>query len=63
MPEERLLHSKQLQLRKARLVDDLNTKITHWPATIEMIQKNILPVDFSIEQAITGKSQLLIGSQ
>lgn len=39
------LQAKQLQLKRARLADDLNDKISHRPGPIELIHKNILPVD------------------
>ncbi|XP_037834777.1 myocardin-related transcription factor A-like isoform X2 [Kryptolebias marmoratus] len=41
MPEEPLLQTKQLQLKKA-LFDDLNNKIAHWPGPMELIHKKII---------------------
>ena len=38
------LQAKQLQLKRARLADDLNDKISHRPGPIELVHKNILPV-------------------
>lgn len=38
------LQAKQLKLKRARLADDLNDKISHRPGPIELIHKNILPV-------------------
>ncbi|KAF0032466.1 hypothetical protein F2P81_014756 [Scophthalmus maximus] len=38
------LQARQLQLKKARLADDLNDKISHRPGPMELIHKNILPV-------------------
>lgn len=49
------LQAKQLQLKRARLADDLNDKISHRPGPMELIHKNILPVHSSIKQAIIGK--------
>ncbi|KAG7506161.1 hypothetical protein JOB18_048044 [Solea senegalensis] len=46
------LQAKQLQLKKARLADDLNVKISHRPGPMELVHKNILPVHSSIKQAI-----------
>nr|XP_046186519.1 myocardin-related transcription factor B-like isoform X1 [Oncorhynchus gorbuscha]XP_046186520.1 myocardin-related transcription factor B-like isoform X1 [Oncorhynchus gorbuscha]XP_046186522.1 myocardin-related transcription factor B-like isoform X1 [Oncorhynchus gorbuscha] len=46
------LQAKQLQLKRARLADDLNDKISHRPGPMELIHKNILPVHSSIKQAI-----------
>uniref|UniRef100_A0A3Q4AA01 Uncharacterized protein n=1 Tax=Mola mola TaxID=94237 RepID=A0A3Q4AA01_MOLML len=48
------LQAKQLQLKRARLADDLNDKISHWPGPMELVQKNILPVHSSIKQANIG---------
>jgi len=39
------LQAKQLQLKRARLADDLNDKISHRPGPIELVHKNILSVD------------------
>lgn len=49
------LQAKQLQLKRARLADDLNDKISQRPGPMELIHKNILPVHCSIKQAIIGK--------
>lgn len=38
------LQAKQLQLKRARLADDLNDKISHRPGPIELVHKNILSV-------------------
>ncbi|CAG5897547.1 unnamed protein product [Menidia menidia] len=46
------LQAKQLQLKRARLADDLNNKIAHRPGPMELIQKNILPVHSRIKEAI-----------
>ncbi|XP_060882854.1 myocardin-related transcription factor A-like [Labrus mixtus] len=46
------LRARQLQLKRARLADRLNDKISHRPGPMELIHKNILPVPSSIKQAI-----------
>ncbi|KAI4888282.1 hypothetical protein NFI96_012144 [Prochilodus magdalenae] len=46
------LQAKQLMLKKARLADDLNDKLSQRPGPMELIEKNIIPVDSSIKQAI-----------
>ncbi|XP_069557531.1 myocardin-related transcription factor A-like isoform X1 [Brachyistius frenatus] len=52
MSAESSLQAKQLQLKRARLADDLNDKIAHRPGPMELIHKNILPVHSSIKQVI-----------
>lgn len=47
------LQAKQLKLKRARLADDLNDKISHRPGPIELIHKNILPVHALIGQSVT----------
>ena len=42
------LQAKQLQLKRARLADDLNDKISHRPGPIELVHKNILSVDLPV---------------
>ncbi|XP_051569952.1 myocardin-related transcription factor A isoform X2 [Myxocyprinus asiaticus] len=46
------LQAKQLLLKRARLADDLNDKISQRPGPMELIHKNILPVHSSLKQAI-----------
>ncbi|MGH0172060.1 UNVERIFIED_CONTAM: hypothetical protein FKN15_062512 [Acipenser sinensis] len=46
------LQAKQLKLKRARLADDLNEKIAQRPGPIELIEKNILPVDSNLKEAI-----------
>uniref|UniRef100_A0A3P8RKG1 Phosphatase and actin regulator n=1 Tax=Amphiprion percula TaxID=161767 RepID=A0A3P8RKG1_AMPPE len=50
------LQAKELQLKRARLADNLNDKIAHRPGPMELIHKNILPVHSSIRQAMIGKT-------
>ncbi|KAG9338854.1 hypothetical protein JZ751_025294, partial [Albula glossodonta] len=47
------LQAKQLKLKRARLADNLNDKISHRPGPMELIQKNILPVHCSLKHTIT----------
>lgn len=44
-----------MKLKRARLADDLNEKIAHRPGPMELVEKNILPVDTSVKKAVTGK--------
>uniref|UniRef100_H3A8T7 Myocardin related transcription factor A n=1 Tax=Latimeria chalumnae TaxID=7897 RepID=H3A8T7_LATCH len=46
------LQAKQLKLKRARLADDLNEKIAQRPGPMELIEKNILPVESSLKEAI-----------
>ena len=47
------LQATQMKLKRARLADDLNEKIAQRP--MEKEEKNILPVDSSVKEAIIGK--------
>lgn len=49
------LQAKQLKLKRARLADDLNEKIAQRPGPMELVEKNILPVESSLKEAIIGK--------
>ncbi|XP_040856640.1 myocardin isoform X2 [Ochotona curzoniae] len=51
---ERSLPSAQMKLKRARLADDLNEKIALRPGPLELVEKNILPVDSSVKEAIKG---------
>lgn len=44
-----------MKLKRARLADDLNEKIAQRPGPMELVEKNILPVDSSVKEAIIGK--------
>ncbi|KAM4023201.1 myocardin-related transcription factor A isoform 2-T2 [Anomaloglossus baeobatrachus] len=46
------LQAKQLKLKRARLADDLNEKISQRPGPMELVVKNILPVETSLKEAI-----------
>lgn len=48
------LQARQLLLKRARLADDLNDKISQRPGPMELIHKNILPVHSSLKQVIIG---------
>lgn len=48
------LQATQLKLKRARLADDLNEKIAQRPGPMELVEKNILPVDSSLKEAIIG---------
>lgn len=53
------LQATQLKLKRARLADDLNEKIAQRPGPMELVEKNILPVDSSLKEAIIGKRPTL----
>lgn len=46
------LQAKQLQLKRARLADDLNDKISHRPGPIELVHKNILSVSCPVHSPL-----------
>lgn len=50
------LQATQLRLKRARLADDLNEKIAQRPGPMELVEKNILPVDSSVKEAIIGEN-------
>lgn len=45
-----------MRLKRARLADNLNEKIAQRPGPMELVEKNILPVDSTLKQAIIGES-------
>ncbi|CAB0019121.1 unnamed protein product [Nesidiocoris tenuis] len=49
------LAEKQRQLKKCRLVDQLNDQLSHRPGPLELIKKNILHTEPPIERAIKGE--------
>uniref|UniRef100_A0A8C5NYF6 Myocardin n=1 Tax=Jaculus jaculus TaxID=51337 RepID=A0A8C5NYF6_JACJA len=51
---ERSIPTAQMKLKRARLADDLNEKIALRPGPLELVEKNILPVDSAMKQAIKG---------
>lgn len=40
--------------KKARLAEDLSEKILHRPGPLELVKKNILPLDPGIKDVMTG---------
>lgn len=54
------LQATQMKLKRARLADDLNEKIAQRPGPMELVEKNILPVDSSVKEAIIGKNKSLL---
>lgn len=53
------LQATQMRLKRARLADNLNEKIAQRPGPMELVEKNILPVDSTLKQAIIGENQML----
>lgn len=49
------LQDKQRQLKKARLADGLNDRLSHRPGPLELVKGNILQTDASFAQAIKGE--------
>ena len=48
------LVANQKDLKKAKLVDDLNDKIALRPGVIELVERNIIPVNEGLQEAIKG---------
>lgn len=46
-----------MKLKRARLADDLNEKIALRPGPLELVEKNIIPVDSAVKEAIKGRSR------
>uniref|UniRef100_A0A8C5UN25 Myocardin n=1 Tax=Microcebus murinus TaxID=30608 RepID=A0A8C5UN25_MICMU len=51
---ESSIPTAQMKLKRARLADDLNEKIALRPGPLELVEKNILPVDSAVKEAIKG---------
>lgn len=49
------LQATQMKLKRARLADDLNEKIALRPGPMELVEKNILPVESSMKETSSGK--------
>ncbi|MGH0123018.1 UNVERIFIED_CONTAM: hypothetical protein FKN15_017141 [Acipenser sinensis] len=45
------LQATQMKLKRARLADDLNEKIALRPGPLELVEKNIIPVDSAVKEA------------
>lgn len=56
------LQAKQLQLKRARLADDLNDKISHRPGPIELVHKNILSVDCPVHSPLGNRPSVYVTS-
>lgn len=54
------LQATQVRLKKARLTDDLNEKISQRPGPMELLEKNILPVDSGVKEVIDGRYSLIV---
>lgn len=48
------LAERHRMLKKCRLVDSLNDQLSHRPGPLELIKKNILHTDETIERAVKG---------
>uniref|UniRef100_A0A8C9KXY2 Phosphatase and actin regulator n=1 Tax=Panthera tigris altaica TaxID=74533 RepID=A0A8C9KXY2_PANTA len=59
---ERSIPTAQMKLKRARLADDLNEKIALRPGPLELVEKNILPVDSAVKEAIKGNQVSLCKS-
>lgn len=44
-----------MKLKRARLADDLNEKIAQRPGPMELVEKNILPVESAVEEVVEGR--------
>ena len=53
------LVANQKELKKAQLVDDLNEKLFNRPGVFELVEKNILPADDTVTEALKGLFFLL----
>ena len=51
--------ANQKDLKKAKLVDDLNDKIAFRPGVIELVERNILPATEVLQEAIKGMKEFL----
>ncbi|KAG8446020.1 hypothetical protein GDO86_013772 [Hymenochirus boettgeri] len=51
---ERSTHAAQIKLKRARLADDLNERIALRPGPLELVEKNIIPVESTVKEAIKG---------
>lgn len=51
------IQSTQMKLKRARLADDLNEKIALRPGPLELVEKNIIPVDSAVKEAIKGSGR------
>ena len=49
------LQDRQRQLKRARLADGLNDKLSHRPGPLELVQGNILQTNEELAEAIKGE--------
>lgn len=52
------LQATQLMLKRARLADSLNEKISQRPGPMELVEKNILPVESEAKDDDNGRIDL-----
>lgn len=50
-PSEGPAQDSQTKLKRARLADNLNEKIALRPGPLELVEKNIIPVDSTVKEA------------
>lgn len=50
------LQATQMKLKRARLADNLNEKIAQRPGPMELVEKNILPVNSANEDVPSGRA-------
>ncbi|XP_044152374.1 myocardin isoform X3 [Bufo gargarizans] len=46
----------QMKLKRARLADDLNERIALRPGPLELVEKNIIPLESTVKEAMKGSS-------
>ncbi|XP_075134507.1 myocardin isoform X1 [Leptodactylus fuscus] len=46
----------QMKLKRARLADDLNERIALRPGPLELVEKNIIPLESTVKEAMKGNS-------
>ena len=52
------LQDRQRQLKRARLVDDLNEKLAHRPGPLELVEGNIIQTDGNLVDKLKGSYQV-----
>jgi len=52
------LHERQRLLKKARLADSLNEKLSHRPGVLDLVQANVLQPDGKLGQLIKGTDRI-----
>ncbi|CAJ0952273.1 unnamed protein product [Ranitomeya imitator] len=46
----------QMKLKRARLADDLNERIALRPGPLELVEKNIIPLESTVKEVMKGNS-------